>query len=1112
MAEETCEITEQIEQEEEEEEVSPELQTSGVGFPGIDVTATPSIQITDPGVQEQENIELLEKSAELLGYSGRAQAAAAFNIAKKVNEDIRPGLPGTDILLEDDITLTPVVTNLFSAEKSTWVFENGSITGEGLLNVLQDSLKFKTKPRELLAFSPIYRSFSFPANIPRLVEDPQDPGLDITDPVRWVSDKIWFNAGHLEGPDEFRNIQDAKAYHASRGADLYFINRRPGFGGPLRWGMFYFDAHKRAYFSLVNEDKPYASFAADTSRWEFYEESKNDPAMHNNLGFKIKNEAYVIECEKTINQNWKWSDYFYGNVPEQVLQDMGQMRPNANTPYIENARRMSKNKGNPLHWRNIYTIPLYRDVADGISLNMFPVIPFYGTSNFSEDKTNVPMTVAMRDGVVYTGMNVFQDYTTNVTDLLTKEESDFVDVGSDAYFDLRPVYSYYDCLYEEIISSVTDELELPSPYQGLTLMKALSNARKEGVSTFLPEDFDEVRFARLLAADRYYDLNIMSSATTNDVSSYELQNEQFRLIQNMSDGSEGSTRAFVEHMADYYGLNPGNTEKDVLLSSIPREVLDDLYEQRYMNPMFVEMEFGKIKKSAIASALTHSGDNSILIDLMEAVSEQDVEENLSSYIDQAVQTSLNQTAGVAPQNLITHSDTIPMGTRMLDFSSWWEPFFEKITSSSGMSPIDKFALVFRLLKMKMKINNFVNNSARSYDQILNGVPAKSEVLGFMIQKFSGDKLVSNFYIMSDNDREVERFVDSQVKYGKIYEYKINRIVAIVGNKYTYHNYVSNFGRAYEVSREANSRSGNFDMPFGIRNLPCLKICIVPTTQKRIVVIDSPPVFPDVEVVPFKNVHNKILFTLRQNGGDYLAPPTILEDEDLDKYALVALNQGLIEAEGDFDMDTITDQLLTDPANAMLVRHRSDDPTKIFQVFRMTEYPNTIQSFYDNKIATISSTADNATFVQDIASNQKYYYMFRCIDIHDKISNPGHIHEIELVKINDAVRLSHKIVNAADVVEMNLQKEQSSVEMRQFLMLRPNFGQRTLNLGNGKFSDWKQGLESLSFIGDNTDEKLWKKKFKIRVRSKDTGKEIDIDVTFNVKLTEDQENKKVNLIC
>ena len=80
------------------------------------------------------------------------------------------------------------------------------------------------------------------------------------------------------------------------------------------------------------------------------------------------------------------------------------------------------------------------------------------------------------------------------------------------------------------------------------------------------------------------------------------------------------------------------------------------------------------------------------------------------------------------------------------------------------------------------------------------------------------------------------------------------------------------------------------------------------------------------------------------------------------------------------------------------------------------------------------------------------------------------------------------------------------------MLRPNFGQRTLNLGNGKFSDWKQGLESLSFIGDNTDEKLWKKKFKIRVRSKDTGKEVDIDVTFNVKLTEDQENKKVNLIC
>ena len=131
MAEETCEITEQIEQEEEEEEVSPELQTSRI--PGMNITAAPSVEeITDPGVQLQDGMKLLEKSAELLGYSGEMRASAAFNIAKKVNEDIRPGLPGTDILLEDDITLTPVVTNLFSAEKSTWVFENGSITGEAV--------------------------------------------------------------------------------------------------------------------------------------------------------------------------------------------------------------------------------------------------------------------------------------------------------------------------------------------------------------------------------------------------------------------------------------------------------------------------------------------------------------------------------------------------------------------------------------------------------------------------------------------------------------------------------------------------------------------------------------------------------------------------------------------------------------------------------------------------------------------------------------------------------------------------------------------------------------------------------------------------------------------
>ena len=172
----------------------------------------------------------------------------------------------------------------------------------------------------------------------------------------------------------------------------------------------------------------------------------------------------------------------------------------------------------------------------------------------------------------------------------------------------------------------------------------------------------------------------------------------------------------------------------------------------------------------------------------------------------------------------------------------------------------------------------------------------------------------------------------------------------------------------------------------------------------------------------------------------------------------------------------------------------------------------MQDFYDQNIKTINSTADNATFTDAISPNVKYYYLFRCRDIHNKISNPGHIHEVELVKVNDAVRLSHKIVNAADLEAVRLEKEQSSVEMRQFIMLKPNFEQRTLNLGSGQFSEFKQGLDSLSLIGPNLQEKLWKKKFKIRVRSKDTGKEVDIDVTFNVKLTEDQENKKVNLIC
>ena len=45
--------------------------------------------------------------------------------------------------------------------------------------------------------------------------------------------------------------------------------------------------------------------------------------------------------------------------------------------------------------------------------------------------------------------------------------------------------------------------------------------------------------------------------------------------------------------------------------------------------------------------------------------------------------------------------------------------------------------------------------------------------------------IGNFQILSNNDREVERFIDTQIKYGEIYEYRIHRVVLVYGNKYCY---------------------------------------------------------------------------------------------------------------------------------------------------------------------------------------------------------------------------------------------------------------------------------------------------------------------------------------
>ena len=1105
-----------------EEEVDPEYQETGGSFADRWRNPLgPSASDLNEGMLEPDTSALRDESnpevrvlTDEMG-SQVAAGAAAF-IAGQLQGDLGEGL-------ENDVSFTPVYQGSTSAGRSTWIINNSSLLDFGLTTNDRGESKFLSKPKQLLAQS-IGNGWNNGLRAPVSVNN---SNYEI-DPIRWVSDRIWINIGQAEGPAEYVTQLIAKINHGRNYStpDLYFVNKTIAEGG---WGLLYEDQHKRMFIAYTGD-------AGSTPNWANIDELKQELNSKNSLGVDIKYEEHRLQAEKFLNspERWNWANYFFGHISrENVNQITGQ-------DSIQRLREDANNQTESAGWRGVYT--RHGSSTTKASLNPFPFVPYYGDPLSLSQDTN-PINYAVPPTV---GRKIYTDYTTNVTDLLSKEESDVLQVGNKSYFDIRPVYSYYDCLYEKVFSGVLSEMELPSPYIRQTDFGfETSSRRSQGLSTPRIEDFEEQQFQRLTAADGFFLLDFFSDYNPNQATSVEAQTSFAEAVRGASNRNPEAERELAKYMSEYYGFNIDNQDSNTYLSKFNTEELDEIYERRYLNPMFVEMEFGSIEKSQLAEAMTLSGDNMLVKSLFGSlVPNTDVVEVIpgalpgqestriiesppvASYVDQLLQSGLNSLDNLDTK--IEFSDTIPVeNERTLDFSEWFDKTFEFFTSGVGMSPAEKFANIFRMLLIKGKIARFVNARARTYVQVMSGVPAKSEVLGFIIDKYEIDRrneatYISSFHLLSNNDREVERFVDSQVKYGKIYEYRINRVVAVVGNKYAYaapskgavdFRDIEDAQRA-EDPQAMRSQTAIYKQSIGVANMPFLQIMSVPSTTKRVAVADRPPLYPNVDIIPFKNDQNRVLFNLSANCGEYLAPPVLLEDDDNLQFYTVAVTQGLqsVQNVSYQDVASLNFSLARDLSDAEMIRFRSDDPASTFEVFRIDRYPRTIQDFRGNKLRKDFTHSDNFSFVDGITPNKKYYYIFRTEDVHGHVSNPSHIYEVELITFNESVRLSVKIVEPEDIANKKKMLRQSTRQARQFVSIKPNISQKTLQLpASGEFQDLVNASTDAIF-GEPEVNKLWGKKFKLRIRSKNTGKEVDVNFRFNVKVQKNEENKKVNLIC
>ncbi len=543
-------------------------------------------------------------------------------------------------------------------------------------------------------------------------------------------------------------------------------------------------------------------------------------------------------------------------------------------------------------------------------------------------------------------------------------------------------------------------------------------------------------------------------------------------------------------------------------------------------------------------------------------------------------------------------------------------------------PSSSIVKVILLSAFKSRMADYISTRARSYEQIMNGEHADAEIVLYRIEKNKLNQTtgnyepVQNIYVPNSNKIDIANIIDTQIKYGVVYQYRVYAYHAVVGAEYSYWDVWAGGANlpiissptdtieiptitpelcfddsslvltGYSPSGEAvygqlGSLSGicdppaapnediedvitgptvgmtnplimgampgmglspviaggyssagtglltgpgtgpdgtlgtgvmpqeNLELPehpleddkeapypdavlslrFNVMVRPTLKLVEMPyfniDPSGLSMVLDMPPLPPQVNPIPFRATKDKIMFFFDGSVGKETVMPIVIDDGDLDYYNI----QRLAQSVGDEEPITFN----------------SDNPLVAFQIFRTTTPPTAYRDFKGKRITTTSK----AQHTDNIKPNQKYYYTFRSIDSRGNISNPSAVYEIELVTLEDG-HLSRKVATLPKIKLYNFpepKKDNFSRSMRKYILIKPTTEQSTINEQDSKLpgSDQNPGMnldlvepvfgtseKSIFSEQDLSGSAMSKRRFKLRITSKSTGRRMDFNFEFKHK--------------
>jgi len=413
----------------------------------------------------------------------------------------------------------------------------------------------------------------------------------------------------------------------------------------------------------------------------------------------------------------------------------------------------------------------------------------------------------------------------------------------------------------------------------------------------------------------------------------------------------------------------------------------------------------------------------------------------------------------------------------------------------GNSPLNAFPLLAHQDQQIYSPNDILRPYMRTYRQILDGTPCHTETLMYVVKKYEVDENdeidpllpLQTFYISNklaqENLGHTDGFgkhivyYDSQVKYEKKYRYTFDKIVLVVGNKY----YYKNDSTAEPGSNTWNTNWSARRRMLQVVNKPTLQVIMVPHGQASVeaMVIDKPPVAPNMSFYAHKGVNDILQVLLNGSTGDHAVKPISILESDPDFFVKEYMGQTGVQ----LSWEQMQDQ-------QKKIEFRSDDPVDAYQIFRLSTPPTSYSSFSNSGIYINPQYGTPGSYLDNIQPNVKYYYCARAIDVHRNISNPTIIMEIELVDNEGKIYLKQKPF-IFETINRPLRKSG-----RRFILIEPSVSQIAYDPAPVDFASAAiDSPPNVTLGAPGLQDSLWNKVFKIRLLSKQTGRKIDLNITF-----------------